>query len=326
MRVIHEVRSLGGEIGDGDARVESATRGRRAWAVLRTDPLFWVGATLVSIAIAVALFAPILAPYDPLHQFRRDGLSPTGDPLGPSAKFLLGTDRSGRDYLSRLIFGARTSIAIALIANTVATVLGVIVGAVAAYARSPMIRIRGTPIRFGLPVEAALMRITDLALAFPVLLLAIALAAVLGPSIGLVILVITSVTWATTSRIVYGRVSVLRDADFVDAAEASGVGSARILVRHILPHVFPLAIVYAALGIAATILFETTLSFLGAGVPAPAPTWGTMIADHISWYATDPRLVVLPGVAIMLTVLGFSLLGDSLRDALDPRTASGRLA
>jgi peptide/nickel transport system permease protein len=171
-----------------------------------------------------------------------------------------------------------------------------------------------------------LMRITDLALAFPVLLLAIALAAVLGPSIGLVILVITSVNWATTSRIVYGRVSVLRDADFVDAAEASGVRGARILVRHILPHVLPLAIVYAALGIASTILFETTLSFLGAGVPAPAPTWGTMIADHISWYATDPRLVVLPGVAIMLTVLGFSLLGDSLRDALDPRTASGRSA
>ena len=326
MRVIDDVRSVGREIGDADARLLSAARGRRAWALLRTDPLFWVGATLVSIAIAVALFAPILAPYDPLHQFRRDGLSPTGDPLGPSAKFLLGTDRSGRDYLSRLIFGARTSIAIALISNAVATTLGVAVGAVAAYARSPRIGIPGTPIRFGVPVEAVLMRITDLALAFPVLLLAIALAAVLGPSIGLVILVITSVNWATTSRIVYGRVSVLRDADFVDAAEASGVGSARILVRHILPHVIPLAIVYAALGIAATILFETTLSFLGAGVPAPAPTWGTMIADHISWYATDPRLVVLPGVAIMLTVLGFSLLGDSLRDALDPRTASGSVA
>jgi peptide/nickel transport system permease protein len=311
-------------IGDPGTRAAVAMPRVGAWTALRRDPMFWVGFAIVIMVVGIAILAPVLAPFDPNHQFRREGLASTGDPVGPGPKFLLGTDRTGRDYLSRLMFGARTSLTIALVANTIATLIGLVVGATAAYLGSPRIRIPLTTRHLVLPVEALLMRLTDLALSFPALLLALAVAAVLGPSIGMVILIIGAILWASLSRIVYGRVRVIRSAAFVEGARALGASSPDVLVRHILPHLVPLVVVYAALGIAATILFEATLSFLGAGVPGPTATWGTMIADHISWYATDPRLVLLPGVAIMLTVLGFSLLGDAIRDALDPRAWSER--
>lgn len=281
--------------------------------------MFWIGLGLVGFMGSIAALAPLIAPHDPLFQFREEGLSLTGQPAGPSALFPLGADTSGRDFLSRLLFGARTSLVIALTANLIATTLGVIVGSVAAYVRSPEIRLRRTRLRVRLPVETLLMRFADLALSFPVLLLAIAVAAVVGPSMGLVILLISSILWATTARIIYARVLVLRDAEFVEAARAVGLRPARILFRHLMPHIVPLAVVYGSVGIAGTLLFEATLSFLGAGVPPPTPTWGSMIADGLSWYATDPRLATLPGLAILVTVLGFTLLGDALRDALDPR-------
>src|SRR2546423_425739 len=311
-------------VGDGMTRTDATLPRVGAWAALRGDPMFWVGSALVMLVVGVAILAPVIAPFDPNPQFRREGLAATGDPLGPGPKFLLGTDRSGRDYLSRLVFGARTSITIALVANRIATLIGLAVGSPAAYVGSPMVRIPGTQRAIGLPVEALLMRLTDLALSFPALLLALALAAVVGPSIAMVIFIIGAILWASLSRIVYGRVRVLRSAAFVEGARALGASNLDVLLRHILPHLVPLVVVYAALGIAATVLFETTLSYLGAGVPGPTATWGTMIADHISWYATDPRLVLLPGFAIMLTVLGFSLLGDAIRDALDPRSWSNQ--
>lgn len=302
-----------------------ATRGGRArtFIVLSQNPSFWIGAVMVGAMVMLALLAPIIAPHDPLHQFRADGFSPTNDPLGPTDKFPLGTDRLGRDYLSRLLYGARISLGIALIANALSSIIGLVVGSVAAYAGTIRIRIPGTRRRVPIPVEAILMRLTDLALSFPVLLLAIALAAVVGPSFGLVIVIITSVLWASTARIIYSRVLVLRDAPFIEAARAVGLRGPRILRRQILPHVLPLTVVYGALGIASAVLFETTLSFLGSGVPGPTPTWGSMISDHITYYQTDPRLTLLPGVAVMITVMGFTLLGDALRDALDPRARPG---
>jgi peptide/nickel transport system permease protein len=234
---------------------------------------------------------------------------------------MLGTDRLGRDELSRLIFAARTSLTVGLVANLIATLLGTFVGAVAAYAGRPTVHlpIGRRSLRMRLPVETALMRLTDITLALPALLLAIALAAVVGQSLWLVAGVIGAILWTATARIVYGRVLDVKRYEFVAAAEATGVGPARILWRHLLPHVAPLVVVYATLGISATILFEATLSFLGAGVPPPTPSWGSMIADHVSFYASQPRLVILPGLAISLAVLGFNLLGDALRDALDPR-------
>ena len=296
----------------------------RVWASLRRDPWFWLGATIVGTLLALAILAPVLAPHDPLFQYRDEGLAITGDPVGPGAQFPLGTDRTGRDYLSRLLYGARTSLAIALIANLIATVIGVAVGAVGAFVPTLRLRIPGTRRRIGIPLGTPLARLTDIALSFPVLLLAIAAAAVFKPSVMLVVIIIAAVQWAAIARIVYGRVLVLREAPFIEAAHAAAIRPRRILWKHLLPHVAPLAVVYGTLGIAAAILFETTLAYLGAGVPAPTPTWGSMLAEHISWYATDPRLVLLPGVAVMLTVMGFTLLGDALRDALDPRSGRSR--
>lgn len=297
-----------------------ATPRGRAWRSMRSNPAFWLGTALIAVVVGLAVFAPLIAPHDPNHQFRRDAAGQLiRHPLGPSAMFPLGTDPVGRDYLSRLLHGGRTSLIIGIGANLIAILIGVAVGSVAGFVRNPRVRLPGGG-SLEVPVESLLMRLTDLALAFPALLLAIALAAVFRPSVGLVIGIIAGILWATTARIVYGRVLILGEAEFVEAARAVGVSNLRILSRHVLPHVAPLVVVYGSLGIAATILFETTLSFLGAGVPAKTPTWGTMISDHITWYATEPRLVAIPGLAIMITILGFTLLGDALRDALDPHS------
>ena len=244
-----------------------------------------------------------------------------GSALPPGPGFLLGTDIAGRDYLSRVIHGARATVTIGLVASTLATILGLLVGVLAAYAGTLRVGLpRGRS--FGVPVEDLLMRLTDVALAFPVLLLAIALAAAVGPSMGLVTFVITIVLWSGIARIVYGRARVLMRADYVEAARAVGSSGTRIIRRHLLPFVVPLAVVYGSLGIGTAVLFEATLTYLGAGVPPPTPTWGSMIAQNLGWYRQDPRLLLVPGVAIMVTVLAFSLLGDALRDALDPRARS----
>jgi peptide/nickel transport system permease protein len=297
----------------------------RAWRTLRSDPTFWIGAAAVALVCATAVFAPLVAPHDPNLAFRvRDGgLTTRGDPVGFSATFPLGTDRLGRDELSRLIFGARTSLTVGVLANAVATALGTAVGALAGFAGNPRIwiRVAERPLVFSLPVETVLMRATDVTLALPALLLAMALASVVGQSLWLVTAVIAALLWTATARIVYGRVLDVKRQDFVLAARAVGVPPISILVRHVLPHVISLVVVYGTLGISATVLFESTLSFLGAGVPPPTASWGSMISEHISFYSSDPRLVVLPGIAILVTVLGFNLLGDALRDALDPRRA-----
>jgi len=190
----------------------------------------------------------------------------------------------------------------------------------AAYFRGASLRVSVLGRRFvvPLPVEALLMRLTDATLAFPALLVAIALVAIIGPSLGLVIVVIGGVLWAGTARIVYGRSLLILSADFVVAATAVGVGGVRMIFRHVLPHLVPLIVVYGTLGIATTVLFEATLSFLGVGVPPPDPSWGSMLIDHVGYYRTDPRVVALPGLAIMATILAFNLLGDAIADALDP--------
>ncbi|HTC86458.1 MAG TPA: ABC transporter permease, partial [Candidatus Acidoferrum sp.] len=239
----------------------------------------------------------------------------------PSAKFILGTDTLGRDEWSRLLYGARTSLTVGIVANLIATFVGVVIGSVAGFVGDIRVRIpigATRTLNVPVPVETVLMRITDAVLSFPVLLLAIALVAIVGASLQLVIVVIAAVLWTALARVVYSRIVVLREAEFVTAARAAGVGTARILVRHVLPHLISLITVYATLGIASTVLFEATLSFLGVGVPLPTATWGQMIAASVGYYQTDPRVVVLPGLAIMITILAFNLLGDALADAFDP--------
>jgi peptide/nickel transport system permease protein len=304
-----------------DHEVAEYAGGSRVWRALRGNPSFWFGAGMVVLIVTAAIFAPVLAPHDPDQQFRREGLNAHGDPIGPSPGFPLGTDLLGRDELSRLLFGARNSLTVGLVANVLATTIGVMVGSIAAFGGRRLLRLgrrRGGGITIVLPIETLLMRLTDAILSFPVLLLAIALVAIVGPSLPLVVGLIAGVLWTGIARIVHGRMQVLRESEFVMAARAVGVPTPRIVTHHVLPHLGSIIVVYATLGIASTVLFEATLSFLGVGIPLPAATWGQMISQHLGYYDSDPRLVVLPGLAIMITILAFNLLGDALADALDP--------
>ena len=272
------------------------------------------GAMLVIFIILIAILAPVLSPHDPTEQFR-DGLTPDGQPMPSTlltsgdARFPLGTDANGRDLLSRILYGARISLLVGVLANLMAVAIGTLVGSVAAY--------------FGGWVETFLMRFTDMMMAFPTLLLAMTLVAILKPSLWIIILVIGAVYWTWIARVIYGQVVALRDRDFVIAARALGAGRIFSLVRHILPQLIPTIIVWGTLGIATNVMLEASLSYLGIGVQPPMPSWGGMIQQGQSFYRTAPWLVIFPGLAIMLTVFAFNLFGDGLRDALDP-TQRGR--
>jgi ABC-type dipeptide/oligopeptide/nickel transport system permease subunit len=276
----------------------------RTWIGLRSNPSFWAGGFLVSAILLVALIGPIVAPHDPNTQFN-DGISDIGAPLGHASKFLLGTDFEGRDLLSRLLYGARLSISISLLGNALAVALGVTLGAIAGWWRGW--------------AERVIMRFTDVMLAFPSLLLALALVGIEGPSLEVIVVVIGLVSWTALCRITFGQVTALREREWVEAARATGAGGMRILVRQVLPHLTAPILVYATLGLALTVVFEGSLAYLGLGVPTPQASWGRMIHD-----GADPNalqfywLVLFPSLALFLTVLGFNLLGDAFRDALDP--------
>ncbi len=271
-------------------------------------PAALFGLVVVTLVVVMALAAPLLAPYSPdLQMF--DGLTLEGAPLPPSAQFPLGTDTLGRDLFSRLLFGARTSLIIGLVANGVAVSIGLLVGILAGYLRGWLGNL--------------MMRFTDLMMAFPALLLAIVLAALLRPSLWIVALVIALVNWVQVARIVYTETRGLVERDFIVAERSLGAGHVRILLHHILPHLLPTAIVWGSLGIATTVLLEATLSFLGIGVQPPQPSWGNIIFESQSYFQSAPWLVFIPGAIILLTALSFNLVGDALRDILDP-TQRGR--
>ncbi len=266
------------------------------------------GLIIILAVVVAALAAPLLAPYSPQEQMF-DGLTLEGAPVPPSAQFPLGTDTLGRDLLSRLLYGARTSLLIGLVANGVAVTIGLFVGILAGYSRGW--------------VSNVLMRFTDLMMAFPALLLAIVLAAMLRPSLWIVAMVIALVNWVQVARIVYTETRGMVERDFILAERSLGAGHSRILLRHILPHLMPTAIVWGTLGIATTVLLEATLSFLGIGVQPPQPSWGNIIFESQSYFQSAPWLVFIPGAVILLTALSFNLVGDALRDILDP-TQRGR--
>jgi peptide/nickel transport system permease protein len=263
------------------------------------------GLFVIAVVVVVALFAPLIAPFDPAEQFF-EGLSLEGAPLPPNDTYLLGTDLLGRDLLSRLIYGARVSLLVGLVANAAALLLGTLLGTLAGYFRGA--------------VGVAIMRFTDVMMAFPALLLAIALSAILRPSLWIVALVIALVNWVQVARVVYAQVLALSEAEFVGAATALGARRGRILLRHLIPHLIPTMLVYGTLGISTTVLLEATLSFLGVGVQPPTPSWGGIINESQSYFFTAPWLVAFPGLAILLTAVSFNLVGDALRDALDPRS------
>ncbi len=273
------------------------------WRRLARDPLALVGLATIAAVTAAALSAPVIAPFDPREQFF-DGLTLEGAPLPPGETFFLGTDLLGRDLLSRLLYGARTSLVIGVVANGAAVAVGTLLGVVAGY-------VQGW-------VGAAIMRFTDLMMAFPALLLAIALAAIFTPSLWIVAMVIALVNWVQIARVIYTETTALAAREYIEAARALGAAWPRILFLHILPHLIPTILVWATLGIATTVLLEATLSFLGIGVQPPTPSWGGIIFESQSYFLTAPWLVFFPGIAIMALALAFNLVGDALRDALDP--------
>jgi ABC-type dipeptide/oligopeptide/nickel transport system permease subunit len=269
-----------------------------------------VGALLVLGVLCIALIAPVVSARDPLTGDVEHGLSVLGAPLPPSRDAVLGTDELGRDVWARVAHGARISLAIAALATAIALVIGVAIGLTAGYA--------------GGAADSALMRLVDLVLAFPILLLAILLAALfrearLSSSIAPVFITLGLVSWTTMARVIRGRTQVLVRSEMIAAARAIGASPARILVRHVLPNLGGLVIVVTTFGFAQNLLSESVLSYVGLGPPPPTASWGRMLYEGRAYYRTAPHLVLAPGVAIALAVIGFNLLGDGLRDAFDAR-------
>lgn len=258
------------------------------------------GAAVLALLLAASAFAPLLAPHDPNAQALAANLE------APSPSHPLGRDKLGRDQLSRIIYGARVSLEVGFLTVLISLTLGVAIGAAAGF--------------FGGAIDFAVMRAVDILLAFPGILLAIAMSAVLGPGIENVVIALSLVGWTGYARLVRGEVLSIRKRDHVEAARALGAGGARILGRHILPLLAAPLVVQATFGVAGAIVAEASLSFLGLGVQPPTPSWGAMVNDGRSYLLIAPGLVLYPGIAIFITVLGLNSLGDGLRERLDVRS------
>jgi ABC-type dipeptide/oligopeptide/nickel transport system permease subunit len=310
---------------EGDAALPVAEISARSplqlfWARLRADKVAMAALGFIGLLVIVAIFAPLIVKLvgaRPPNEQSKAFLDPQfGTPTGPSGKNLFGVDPLGRDLFSRVLYGARISLEVALIATAISVAIGVVVGMVAGYFRGW--------------VDTLLSRVIDIMLAFPILLLALGLGAacslgngclggIIKPGLTVVIFVIAFVNWTYIARIVRGQVLSLREKEFVEAARALGAPNRRILFREILPNLTAPIIVYTTLIIPTNILFEAALSFLGVGVQPPNPSWGAMIADATDIFDTAWWYMLFPGVALVLTVLAFNLVGDGLQDALNPR-------
>ena len=261
--------------------------------------MFRIGAVIVSITVLAALLAPWISPFDPSWQELPARLA------GPTLQHPFGLDELGRDIFSRILAGARISILVGLAVVSVSSATGLLLGGVAGYFRGW--------------TDDVISRIIDVLLAFPGILLAIALVAVLGPSLVNVVLALTLIGWVGYARLVRGQVLRVRELEYVQAARALGASTPRILALHVLPGTLPAVIVQATLGMAGAIVAEASLSFLGLGVQPPTPSWGTMLSGGRAHLLDAPHLTIFPGLAIATLVLGFNFLGDGLRDRLDPR-------
>lgn len=278
---------------------------RSTSARLRRDPRALLGVAVVALMVMLAVLAPAVSGYDPTR------IDLVNQLLPPSTTHWMGTDVQGRDVWTRLVFGARVSLTVGLLSQGIALMLGLTLGLVAGF--------------YGRWVDEAIMRLADVTLAFPTLLLLIAMVAAFQPSLTVVLVTIGVVGWAGMARLVRGQVLVVRQLEYVQAVRALGAGDARILLRHVLPNVIAPVVIAATLGVAGAIMAEAALSFLGLGVQPPTPSWGAMIADgrDLAQLRDAPWTSVFPGAAIGAAVLGFNLLGDALRDALDPRHSGG---
>jgi ABC-type dipeptide/oligopeptide/nickel transport system permease subunit len=269
------------------------------WRRFARDPKACTGAAIVLLLVAIAVLAPVLAPY------RYDDTDLLGAWAPPSSEHWIGTDKLGRDILSRLLFGARTSLAVSVSVLAITLVVGITLGMLAGY--------------LGGWVDSAVSRLVDIIFAFPDIVFAILVTAVLGPSMLTVIVALSMVWWPGVARLTRALVLVQRNEIFVEAAIVCGTPVARILLRHILPNIVPPLIVRASIGIGFIIMSEATLSLLGLGVQEPQPSWGSMIRDGLEALRTDPYLALSGSAMLAVTIIGFNLLGDGLRDLLDPK-------
>jgi peptide/nickel transport system permease protein len=289
------------------------------WRRLRKDRVAMTALVFIVLLILIAIFAPVIVKLfnaaDPKAQ-NFDALDAFGGPSGPSSEYFFGVDKLGRDVFSRVIYGSRVSLEVAFIATGIAVVIGTTVGLVAGYFRGW--------------VDTLLSRLTDVVLAFPILLLGLGLAAacsgkegclngLIEPGLTVVIMVIAVINWTYIARIVRGQVLSLREKEFVEAARSLGASDRQIIVREILPNLVAPLIVYSSLLIPANILLEAALSFLGVGVGAGTPSWGQMISEATGLFPEAWWFMLFPGLALLITVLAFNLVGDGLQDALDPR-------
>lgn len=285
------------------AQLSRRQAGRTFWAraqhVFRRNRTALMGGVIIVIFVLVAIFAGALAPYDPNAIVLGDRFQ------SPNGIHLFGTDNLGRDILSRIVHGARISLWVGILTVSLAMLIGVPIGLLAGYRRGWM--------------DAFFMRLVDVFLAFPVIILAIAIVAVRGPSLANVMLALVAVYWTTYARVTRGVTLVLREEDYMLAARSIGVPTARVMWRHLLPNALAPILVIATLGLGNAILAEAALSFLGLGIQPPAASWGSMLNFGMQFLRDAPWLTLFPGMAIFLTVLGFNLLGDGLRDAMDPR-------
>jgi len=279
---------------------------------LLSDKAGLVSLCFILLLVAFAVGADGIAAWtghSPIDQFRDTALTPTGLPVGPNADFFFGADQLGRDVFVRLAYGARISLAIGVVASLLAALIGVTVGLVSGY--------------FGGWVDVVLGRLMDLVMSIPVLLCMLSLVAVFGPSVPLSVAVIVFFSWTTMGRVIRGQVLSLREREFVVAARSLGAGHLSIMVTDILPNLTVPIIIYTTMMVPSSIIFEATLSFLGLGIVPPAPSWGGMLADaaNNSIYMFAWWLVLFPGLALLFTTLSFNILGDALRDALDPNSS-----
>jgi peptide/nickel transport system permease protein len=291
-----------------EREIEGRSPWRLAFDRLRHDRVAIASAVVIVLVALMAIFAPVVSAivgHGPDTQYRTTGLSPAGIPVGPNSTFLLGTDELGRDVLVRIFYGARVSLLAGIGASVIAVAIGVVIGLLAGY--------------FSGPVDTALSRFMDVVLSLPYLVFAIALISVVGPSLVVSIAVIAFFSFASVGRIVRGQVLSIRQKEFVEASQSLGAADLRIMFVDILPNVLAPVIVYTTLLIPLAIVFEATLSFLGLGVVPPTPDWGSMLAESVQYYQVAWWYVVFPGLALLITTLAFNLLGDSVRDAFDPR-------
>lgn len=293
-----------GAFDDVDIVIKSVEQRLGAYRGLGILRLLWrdrtsrVGLVIVLFLLAICLFGPALAPHDPLS-FGPARLSP------PSRANYLGTDRLGRDILSRLLYGARLSLGTAFLASVIIVCIGVTVGCVTGFV--------------GGWLDSVVMRLVDVILAFPSLILALAIAGLFGGSLRTLLVSLAAVWWAGYARIVRGLVLSLRERDFVEAARSIGASESRIVLRHVVPNLLSPVIVLATLEMGTLILAIASLNFLGLGVQPPTPEWGAMVNDGRNFLFSAPHVILIPGLSISLTVLGFNLLGDGFRDVLDPK-------